>query len=147
MNEFFKTIVKCLSFKGRINRIDYLLLHLLPIAILIVINNNVFYFSGVSYFCIWIAAAGVVKRLKDINVRNIGLKVLSGLSVWVVISVIVVVIGFIYLLQGISGSGNMDLVESAVLLLAIPVFLIILLPLIVSFIPGSPNENKYGPVP
>tara|TARA_R110000744_G_scaffold94876_1_gene183457 strand:+ start:23 stop:1537 length:1515 start_codon:yes stop_codon:yes gene_type:complete len=147
MNEFFKALVKWLSFKGRINRIDYLLLHLLPITLLILINNNVFHFSGVSFFCVWIAAAGFVKRLKDINVKNIGLKVISGLSIWVVISGIVVVVGIIYFLQGISGLGNKDLVESAALLLAIPILLIILFPLIVSFIPGSSNENKYGSVP
>lgn len=147
MNEFFKTLVEWLSFKGRINRIDYLLLHLLPIAILIVINNNVFNFSGVSFFCVWIAAAGVIKRLKDINVRYIGLKVISGLSIWVVIGGISVFVGFIYLLQGISGLGNKDLVERAALFMAIPVLLIILFPLIVSFIPGSSNENKYGAVP
>lgn len=146
MKKNFNAIIKWLSINGRINRKNYFFLHLLPVFSLLVISS-MFYMPKLFFLWGWIAIAGFIKRLKDINVKNIVTKITAGLGVWVVISVIVVSVGFISFLKGISGAGNSSLMENALLLFAIPLILILILPIIVGFIPGSAHENKYGPVP
>ena len=155
MKELFDTIVKWLSFNGRINRTDLLLLHILP-AFLLIGGTSFVFFEGdndnflenvVILLFYWIVATGIIKRFKDIKIKNLFLTGISGLVLGAIISVIVVAVGFVYFLQGISGLGNTGLVEKGMSFIIIPFLLVAIVTLILLMLPGSPHENKFGPVP
>ncbi|MFT5453164.1 MAG: ankyrin repeat protein/uncharacterized membrane protein YhaH (DUF805 family) [Enterobacterales bacterium] len=139
----FEKVLNWLSLKGRINRKDYWLCHVIPA--LVVLSIGRFLSEFIMYFALFILISGMAKRYHDTNIQ-IGSKFKTGFGcLWVIIVIVVVPIAFIMFLGGISGLGNMDLIEGAGMVLLLPVLPILLAPLIVGLLPGSAEINRHGP--
>ena len=142
LSESYEKTSRWISTKGRINRKEFWLLYMLPAAIVFVLGADL-EFSGL--IALWIFGAGLLKRMNDINVSRALIGGLVG-SWWVVL-IIAGVVAFVLFLGGISGAGNMDMLGTAALVIAVPMAAILLLPLFAGIKPGLPEENKHGPVP
>lgn len=142
LNDSIEGIRKWISNKGRISRKTYWLYYLLPAFIFLLINSIIKY---AGLLALWLLIVGTVKRFHDFNG---GKGLLSGIvGFWGVALVIAVLAAIVPFLGAISGSGNSGMMNTAGMIIAIPMLAILLLPLFAGIKAGSPNENKYGPPP
>jgi uncharacterized membrane protein YhaH (DUF805 family) len=131
-----------ISYVGRINRQTYWVYYLLPAFICLALAT-VIPFAGLAAFALIVI--GTVKRFHDLNIGKVGLS--GAVGVWVAVMVIAVLAAIVPFLGGISGSGNQGMIDAAAMTVAIPMFAILLLPLIGGIKAGAPGENKHGPPP
>ncbi len=133
---------KWISFAGRINRQTYWVYYVLP-ALIFLALATVIPFAGLAALAL--ICIGTVKRFHDFNIGMVGLS--GAVGIWVAVIVIAIPVAIVPFLGGISGLGNRGMIETAAMIVAIPMFAIFLLPLIGGIKAGAPGENKHGPPP
>ena len=142
LNDSIAGIRKWLSNKGRISRKTYWLYYLLPALIFLLIASIIEY---AGLLTLWLIIVGTIKRFHDFNLGKDRIFAIGGF--WVTAMVIVVLAAIVPFLGSISGSGNKAMLNTAGMIIAIPMLSILLLPLFAGIKAGTPGENKYGPPP
>lgn len=142
LNDSIEGIKKWLTYEGRINRQTFWLCYALPAVIFFALRLYLPYVGLISFALLLI---GTVKRFHDFNVGKGFLGSVGG--VWVAVMIVAVLAAVVPFLGSISGSGNRAMLETAGMIVIIPMLAILLLPLYAGVKVGSPGENKYGPPP